>query len=206
VQHPLQRVALTGGIATGKSVCLHRFSELGAPVIDADVVAREVVAPGTPALSAVVARFGPAMLLPDGSLDRATLGRLVFAEAGARADLERIVHPAVYEVIERWIEDRARAAAEKRGPRIAIADIPLLYETGQERRFDRVVVAACSPREQLERLMARDAMTEAEARRRIAAQWPIDHKRARAHIVIDTSGSLAETTANVDRAWQVLTG
>jgi dephospho-CoA kinase len=206
VRRPLQRIALTGGIATGKSVCLRRLEELGAPVIDADVVARAVVAPGTPALAAIVTRFGPSMLRPDGSLDRAALGALVFADAEARADLERIVHPAVYDAIERWFDERASEAADNRGPRLAIADIPLLYETGQERRFDRVVVAACSPQEQLARLMARDRMAEDEARRRIAAQWPIDHKRARADLVIDTSGTLAETMANVDRVWQALTG
>lgn len=201
-----QRVALTGGIATGKSVCLRRFEESGAPVIDADVVARDAVAPDTPALAAIVTRFGPSMLRPDGSLDRAALGRLVFADATARADLEHIVHPAVFEAIEDWFDERANDAADGRGPRVAIADVPLLYETGQERRFDRVVVAACSPTQQLERLMARDRMTEDEARRRLAAQWPIDHKRARADLVIDTSGSLAETMANADRVWQALTG
>ena len=206
MRRPLQRVALTGGIATGKSVCLRRLEQLGAPVIDADVVARTVVAPGTPALAAIVARFGPSMLRPDGSLDRPALGRLVFADAEARADLERIVHPAVYDAIERWFEQRAIEAADNRGPRIAIADIPLLYETGQERRFDRVIVAACPPQVQLARLMARDRMPEDEARRRLAAQWPIDQKRARADLVIDTSGTLEETAANVERVWQAMTG
>jgi dephospho-CoA kinase len=204
VPRPLLRVALTGGIATGKSVCLRRFAELGAPVIDADVLARDVVAPGTPALAAIAARFGPAVLSADGSLDRAAMARLVFADAAARKDLEAIIHPAVYEVIDRWFEDLRNDPNDTRGSGVAIADIPLLYETGHERRFDRVVVAACSPEQQLERLMARDAMTADDARRRIASQQSIEHKRAQADLVIDTSGSLEDTIANVDRAWQWL--
>lgn len=201
---PLLRVALTGGIATGKSVCLRRFAELGAPVIDADVVARDVVAPGTPALAAIATRFGPAVLRADGSLDRAAMARLVFADATARRDLEAIIHPAVYEVIDRWFDDLRNHPTGVQGASVAIADIPLLYETGHERRFDRVVVAACSPEQQLERLMARDAMTADDARRRIASQQSIELKRAQADLVIDTSGSIEETVANVDRAWQWL--
>ena len=206
MRQPFLRVALTGGIATGKSTCLHRFGALGAPVIDADVLARDAVAPGTPALAAIVARFGALLLQADGSLDRSTLGRIVFADAVARADLERIIHPAVFEGVDRWFDGRDRDAADGRGPRVAIADIPLLYETGHEARFDRVVVAACSPQQQLERLMARETLSEDDARRRIAAQWPIERKRARADHVIDTSGTPAETMANVDRVWRGLTG
>lgn len=201
---PLLRVALTGGIATGKSVCLRRFAQLGAPVIDADVVSRDVVAPGTPALAAIIARFGPELLLAHGSLDRAAMGRLVFADATARRDLEAIIHPAVYEVIDGWFDDRRADPRDAQGASVAIADIPLLYETGHERRFDRVVVAACSPAQQFERLMARGAITAEDARLRIASQHPIEHKRAQADLVIDTSGTIDETIANVDRAWQWL--
>lgn len=194
------RVGLTGGIATGKSYCLSRFAALGVPVIDADQLARDAVAPGSAGLALVRARFGPSVIRDDGTLDRPALAAIVFTDAAARADLESIVHPEVYRRIGEWFANRPS------GTRIAIADIPLLYETGRHRRFDRVIVAACSPQQQLERLMARDAMTEDEARRRLAAQWPIDRKRAQADLVIDTSGNLAETMASVDRVWQWLTG
>jgi dephospho-CoA kinase len=206
VRRPLLRVALTGGIATGKSVCLRRFAELGAPVIDADALARDAVATGTPALAKVVERFGPSVLRTDGSLDRAALGQVVFADAGARADLERIVHPIVYDAIARWFDDRQADTAAGRVSHVAVADIPLLYETGHEPRFDRVVVAACRADQQVDRLVARDGLTEDEARQRLAAQWPIERKRAMADLVIDTSGSLADTRNNVDCVWALLTG
>jgi dephospho-CoA kinase len=206
VQRPFERVALTGGIATGKSVCLRRFAQLGVPTIDADIVARTVVARGTRALAAIADRFGPAMLLPDGSLNRAALGHLVFADAEARSHLEHIVHPAVFEAIERWLDDQCRQASDAGAPYVAIADIPLLYEVGQAGRFDRVIVAACRPDQQIERLMARDGITEADARRRLTAQWPIDRKRTLADFVIDTSGTIEETIADVDRVWAQLAG
>ncbi len=206
MQRPFERIALTGGIATGKSVCLRRFAELGAATLDADIVARNVVAPGTAGLAAIATRFGPEMLLPDGSLNRTALGRLVFADAEARRDLERIVHPAVFEVIEHWLRDQARRATDAGVRHVAIADIPLLYEAGRADRFDRVIVAACSPPQQVERLLARDGITEDDARRRLAAQWPIDRKRALADFVIDTSGTIEETTADVDRVWAQIIG
>lgn len=201
----LQRVALTGGIATGKSVCLRRFAALGAPTIDADGLARDVVAPGTPQLRAIEDRFGREIMRADGTLDRARLGQLVFNDASARAALERIIHPAVYGAISAWFDDRERDAA-RGGPRAAVADIPLLFETGREREFDRVVVAACPAALQLDRLMTRDGLSEADARRRIDAQWPIELKRSRADVVIDTSGTLVETEQQVDRVWAELRG
>jgi dephospho-CoA kinase len=200
--HRLQRIALTGGIATGKSVTLRRLAELGAHTIDADVLAREAVAPGTPGLAAVVARFGSDVLDSQGRLDRARLGSIVFADASARADLEHIIHPAVYTAIEDWFAAKAKEAATTAAPIVAIADIPLLYETGQAGLFDLVVVAACPPEVQLERLMARDGLSETDARRRLAAQLPIDDKRARADIVIDTSGTRNETVRAIDEAWR----
>ena len=199
---PLLRVALTGGIATGKSVCLARFAELGAPVIDADVVARDVVEPGTPGLAAIVDRFGPLVLDAGGRLDRRAMARLVFANAAARTALEHIVHPLVYEAIELWFAERA---AQTGAVPLAIAGVPLLYETDSAARFDSVIVAACSPEQQLERLMARDHLDEHEARQRIAAQWPIDRKRALADHVIETSGTLADTRERVDHVWAALT-
>jgi dephospho-CoA kinase len=190
------RVALTGGIGTGKSYCLLRLSELGVPVIDADVLAREVVEPGTPGLSAIVSRFGPSVITGTGVLDRAALARRVFADAAARRDLESIVHPLVYRRIEDWFDVSA-------GEHVAVADVPLLYETGHERDFHRVVVAACLPAQQVERLLARGLSAD-QARQRIAAQLPIDEKRRRADYVIDTSGACAGTDRQVIEVWERL--
>jgi len=182
------RAALTGGIATGKSRCLAAFAALGVPTIDADQLARDVVAPGTPGLQAVVDRFGGDVLAGDGTLDREALGAIVFADTLARHDLEGIIHPAVYTAIERWF-------ATLEAP-LGIADIPLLFETERESDFDVVIVAACRPDQQLARLMTRSGLSEADARARIAAQMPLANKVARADYVIDTSGTLEETDGN----------
>ena len=123
----------------GKSFCLGLFGSLGVPIIDADILSRAAVAPGSPALAAVASRFGAAVLMPDGTLDRAALGRIVFSDRAARADLEAIVHPEVYRRISEWFVTLPTAT------RLAIADIPLLFETGHEHDFDRIVVCACDP-------------------------------------------------------------
>jgi dephospho-CoA kinase len=183
--------ALTGGIATGKSYCLARFAALGVPVIDADRLARDAVAPGTPGLSAVAARFGSSILQPDGALDRAALARIVFSDARARADLEAIIHPDVYRRIRDWAVNLPPHTA------VAIADIPLLFETGHEHDFDKVIVCACEPEEQVRRLVARDHLTDAEARARIAAQWPIEDKALRGDYVIRTDRAYADTDRQV---------
>jgi dephospho-CoA kinase len=185
------RVALTGGIATGKSFCLGLFGSLGVPVIDADLLARAAVAPGSAALSAVASRFGPSVLAPDGTLDRTALGRIVFGDRAARADLEAIVHPEVYRRISGWF------VTLPAGTRLAIADIPLLFETGHEHDFDRVIVCACDPAEQLRRVMARDRLSEREARARLDAQWPIAAKIRQADHVIVTDRTIAETESQV---------
>ena len=182
--------ALTGGIATGKSYCLARFASFGIPVIDADKLARDAVAPGTPGLSAVVTRFGDSVLQPDGALDRRALARIVFSDPRARADLEAIVHPDVYRRIREWAVNRPHT-------RIAIADIPLLFETGHEHDFDKVIVCACEPEEQIRRLVTRDGLTDAEARARLAAQWPIDDKVQRGDFVIRTDRGYSETDRQV---------
>jgi dephospho-CoA kinase len=185
------RVALTGGIATGKSYCLVHFAELGVPVVDADRLAREAVTPGSPGLRAVVARFGPEVLAADGSLDRPALGRIVFGDPRARAALEAIIHPEVYRHIREWFANLPA------GTRIAMADIPLVFETGHNHDFDAVVVAACSAGEQIRRVVARDGLSEREARARLAAQWPIDEKVKRADSVIWTDRSFEETDRQV---------
>lgn len=188
------RVALTGGIASGKSHCLRRFIAKGAPTIDADLLAREVIAPGTPGARAVLTRFG--------TLDRKALGEVVFRDARARADLEAIVHPLVYGAINDWFLSLRHAP-------FGIADIPLLFETNRAGAFDRVIITSCQPEQQRTRLIGR-GFTAADADARIASQLPFDEKMKRARAagvavdVIDTSASLAETDAQVDRLTDVL--
>ena len=196
----LLRVALTGGIGTGKSFCLARFAELGAPTIDADGLARQAVAPGTAGYDRVLARFGAAILKADGSLDRDALGRLVFSDIDARRALEGIVHPVVYAAIERWFEGHSRTGHVD----VAIADIPLLFETHREDEFDKVVVASCPVALQKARVMERDGLSGAEADRRIASQMPIEEKAAKADLVIDTSGTFDETARQIREVWRKL--
>jgi dephospho-CoA kinase len=192
------RVGLTGGIGTGKSYCLARFAALGAAVIDADLLAREALAPGSAGLEAVARRFGPGVLQADGALDRPGLARLIFQDRAARADLEAIVHPDVYRRIRAWVANLPP------GTRVAIADVPLLFETGHQHDFDRVVVCACDPAEQLRRVIARDGLTPDEARARLDAQWPIGEKAARADHVIRTDGTFAQTDDAVKRVFDAL--
>lgn len=193
---PPKRVALTGGIASGKSRCLSVLRELGVPTIDADQLAREVVAPGTAGLRAIVERFGPRVLEQDGTIDRNRLASIIFGDVDARRDLEAIIHPRVYTAIGHWFATLDTPAG--------VADIPLLYETGREGDFDIVIVAACTPEQQIERLMTRNRMSEADATARIAAQLPLADKVARADYVIDTSGTLEETDTNTLRVWSAI--
>lgn len=192
------RVALTGGIATGKSYCLRRFASHGVPVVDADAIARDVVAAGSPGLEAVVARFGRGILTTDGFLDRSALGRIVFADPRARAALEAIIHPEVYRRVRDWFANLPLST------KVAIADIPLVFETGQDHEFDRVIVAACEPEEQVRRVIARDGLSDAEARARLWAQWPIDEKINRATAVIWTDRGFAETDRQVSEIFDAL--
>jgi dephospho-CoA kinase len=187
------RIALTGGIATGKSHVAGRLRDAGVPVVDADVLSREAVAPGTPGLAAIVERFGADVLTAEGSLNRPRLGDLVFRDDAARRDLEAIVHPAVRRGIESFF------AGLPAGTTFAVADIPLLFETRRERNFDKIIVAACAPAQQLERVMARDGLSRPDAERRIAAQLPIEEKVRRADFVIRTDGTFQETDAQVSR-------
>jgi dephospho-CoA kinase len=187
----MRRVALTGGIGTGKSYVLARMRDAGVPVIDADLLAREAVAPGSPGLDAVVARFGPDVLSRDGSLDRARLAEIVFRDKAGRHDLEAIVHPYVRRRIDNFF-----LSVPDEVP-FAVADIPLLYETGRQRQFDRVIVAACSRDTQIARVMKRGGLLREEAERRVDAQLPIDAKVALADDVIRTDGSYEDTNAQV---------
>jgi len=197
----IRRIALTGGIATGKSWVRARFEDLGVPTIDSDVLAREAVAPGTPGLAAVVTRFGREILLPSGALDRQKVAGIVFADPDARRDLEAIVHPEVRRATDQWF-----LALDPQSHPWALADIPLLYETGRTRDFDTVIVVACDPETQVRRIIGRDGLSEHDARQRLAAQLPIAEKVAKADYVIQTDGTLDETDEQVTRIWKTLSG
>ena len=192
----VRRIALTGGIATGKSFVREYLERLGVPTLDSDRVARDAVAPGTAGFTDVVGRFGTDVLDGHGSLDRPTLARVVFSDAAARRDLEAIVHPVVRRATDQWF-----ASLDPARHPLAIADIPLLYEVDRASDFDAVIVAACDPTTQLRRVRLRDGLSEAEARQRIAAQLPIEDKAARADYVIRTDGTFEETER---RAGEVL--
>ncbi len=188
----VRRIGLTGGIATGKSYVRSKFEELGVPTIDADTLARDAVAPDTEGLAAVVTRFGAAVVDSSGALDRRTLASIVFADAAARRDLEAIIHPFVRAKADAWF----RSLDPARHP-FAIADIPLLYETGTDGLYDRVIVTACESEEQVRRIVARDHVSEADARARVAAQMSIEEKIRRSDYVIRTDGTHAETDRQV---------
>ena len=195
----VRRIALTGGIATGKSHVRARFEVLGVPTIDSDVLARDAVAPGTAGLAAVLDRFGRDVLCPDGTLDREKLAKIVFADPDARRALEAIIHPEVRRAIDEWF-----AALDARRHPCAIADIPLLYEVGRDRDFDAVIVAACDPETQVRRMMARDGISEADARQRLAAQLPIEEKVGRADYVIQTNRPVADMDRQVRDVFALL--
>ena len=193
------KIALTGGIATGKSHVLERFRRLGVPCLDADVLAHGVEAAGTEATALIAARFGADVLAADGAVDRAKLGPIVFADPSARRELEAIVHPAVYRAVAAGVR-----AFELTGDYpFAVVDVPLLYETGAEKDFDRVVATSCAPALQIARLIAR-GMTEESARQRLAAQWPAEKKASRADFVITTDGTFEDTDRQVDAVYRKL--
>lgn len=191
-------VGLTGGIASGKTTVADLLRDRGAVIIDSDVLAREVVEPGTPGLAAVVERFGAGVLDADGRLDRPALGTIVFHDPQGRAALEQILHPAIR---RRAAELQAAAPADA----VVVQVIPLLVETGQHDRFDRVVVVDVSPETQLTRLLARDStLTTDQARARIAAQADREARLAVADVVISNEGPRERMVAQVDRLWKEL--
>ena len=192
------KVALTGGIATGKSYVLDQFRRRGVACLDADELAHGVTAAQTEATTAIAARFGVEMLAADGSVDRQKLGPIVFADASARRELEAIVHPAVHRAIAMGIR-----AFEMMGDTLAIVDVPLLYEIGGEKSFDRVIVTACPAEMQFARLIKR-GLTEDAARQRLAAQWPSEKKTSRADVVVNTGGTFDETDAQIAQVIQLL--
>jgi dephospho-CoA kinase len=189
----MRLIGLTGGIGSGKSTVDRMLVARGAALVDADLLAREVVEPGTPALAEIAAEFGDSVLLPDGGLDRAALGAVVFADAARRERLNAITHPRVGELMQARI-----AAALASDAALVVVDVPLLFEGSRQSLFEGVLLVWVPAEVQLRRLVERDGMAESEARARIAAQMPIDGKRALATWVIDNSGSLAETERQVD--------
>jgi dephospho-CoA kinase len=197
----LLRVGLTGGIGAGKSEVSRRLARHGAAVIDADTVAREVVAPGTPGLAAVTEAFGPGVLRPDGSLDRDRLGEIIFADAALREKLNSIIHPRVGERM-RELEQAAAAAAGKAA--IVVHDVPLLAEIDLAGAFDVVVVVDVPPRLQVERLARERGMTRSQAEARMGAQAAREQRLSVASIVVDNSGSLAELDRQVAELWAEL--
>lgn len=192
-------LALTGNIASGKSTVATMLAAHGATIIDADRLARDAVAVGTPGLEAIVERFGSRMLQADGALDRAVMRTLVFHDPVARDALNAIVHPAVGR-----LRAEAVRAAESRGDRLIISDIPLLFEVGLEHAFDGVILVDSPEPLRLQRMVRDRGLSPAEAQAMIDAQWPAERKRAGADWVIDNDGSLAELQGRVDALWEQL--
>jgi dephospho-CoA kinase len=194
------RVGLTGSIGVGKSFVTSVFAELGCRVLDADATAREVVAVNSPALGEVVATFGPEILQRDGTLDRAGLGALVFADAEKRKTLNAILHPHIIarqdEILREW-----EASAPKG---IAIVDAALMIESGGYKRFDKLIVVHCRPEVQIERVMARNQLSRAEAEKRIAAQMSQEEKKKFADYLIDTSDDFDSARARANEVYSEL--
>ena len=192
-------IGLTGGIASGKSVVRRRLEERSVKTLDADLVVHDLFAAKTTVTEALEARFGPDIVTPNGSIDRKTLGTMVFKDEKARKDLEAIVHPAVSEAIDAFLKK-----AKKKGESLAVVDAALMYETGSYKRYDLVVVTYCPSNLQKERLMQRDHLSSEEADKRIAAQLPIEEKKQRADYVIDTSTTMTETLYRTEELLEAL--
>lgn len=187
-------IGLTGGIATGKSTFAALLRARGAPVVDADTLARAVVEPGAPALAEIVRAFGRDVLRPDGTLDRKRVADRVFADPAARRELEAITHPAVRQAM---LAETRRLAGQ--GHALVFYDAPLLYEVGLDAALDAVVVVWAPAELQRRRLIARDGLAPAEADARLAAQLPVDEKAARADLVVENAGAEAELGEKADR-------
>lgn len=192
-------VGLTGGIASGKSTVSRLLRERGAPIVDADQIVHQLQAPGSPLLFEIAQAFGQELIRPDGSLDRPRLGSIIFADPAKRQQLEGIVHPPVRAEIWAQVERH-----RQEGAHAVILDIPLLIEGGWQERLDRLWLVWVDAETQINRLMARDSLDRERALARINAQMALDEKRRYADLVIDNTGSLQATEAQVDRAWRSL--
>ena len=199
VSFRMLQLALTGNIASGKSTVAALLAAHGATIIDADLLAREAVLPGTAALDAIVDRFGPSVLHDDGTLDRPALRHLVFHDAAARDALNAIVHPAVSR-----LRDARLADARARGDAVVISDIPLLFEVGLEHAFDGVILVDAPASERLERLVRDRGLSRDEAQAMIDAQWPSARKQSGATWIIDNDGPSAQLPARVTELWQTI--
>jgi dephospho-CoA kinase len=191
---------LTGGIASGKSVVAARLAEHGAVVVDADAIAREVVEPGTPALARIAEEFGPDVITPDGALDRAALGAIVFADPSKLAALNGITHPAVLELSQRRFAEAGAADPDA----VVVYDVPLLSEARGKAEFDVVVVVSAPEETRIERMVDLRGMSRQEAERRIRSQDSDETRRGLADIVIESGGTLDETLAQADAVWDEL--
>jgi len=192
-------IALTGGIATGKTTVARMFADLGAELISADTIAREVLSPGSPTLKAVVDRFGQEILLPDGSLDRSKLADIIFSDAQARADLDSITHPEIISRLRTEVQ-RFRDSPAAAG-RVMMAEVPLLFECGLRPMVDKVIVAASEQGTQRSRLMKRNRLSQEQASVRVSAQMPLGRKTALADWVVWTDGAPRDTARQVRRIW-----
>ena len=191
-------IGLTGGIATGKSTVSRLLAERGAAIIDADVIAREIMEPGHPVLAAVSEPFGPGVLNADGTLNRKKLGEIVFSNPEERKALEALTHPAIRAEMKQRMEELEAADPH----RLVVADIPLLYESGLDPLYERIMVVYVPREVQLTRLMLRDGLSKEAAEQRISAQMDIEIKKERADILIDNSGGLEETKRQIDDFWR----
>jgi dephospho-CoA kinase len=191
-------VGLTGGIGTGKSTMARMLEKRGAVVFDADVLARQAVAPGTPGFDQVIERFGPNVLAPGGGLDREALASIVFSDPAARRDLEGIVHPEVRRMFAEGCEEY------RDSDRVVVFSAPLLVETGMHTAFDRLIVVSAPVATQIERLMRDRGMAERDVQARIAAQLPLEAKAEVADILVDNEGTLEDLERRVERVWRDL--
>ena len=191
------RVGLTGGIASGKSTVARTFRELGAHVLDADRIAREIVPPGSPALARIARAFGKELIRPDGTLDRAALGAVVFADAGKRRVLEGILHPLILDEIDRRVDELERSDPQG----VVIVEAALILEMGRQAEFDTLVVVWADEQQQRRRMMQRDGLSAEDAGRRLDAQMPLAEKRGRAQFVVDNSGDQAACRADAERVY-----
>lgn len=189
-------LGVTGNIASGKSTVTGILAELGAEVIDSDLVYRDLVAPGQPLLLRLSERFGDGIIGPGGGLDRASLGRIVFSDPAALAELDRITHPPVIAEVNRRVKENSSG--------VVVLDAVKLIESGHAERCDTVWVVIAAPDVQVTRLMNRNKLTEEEARRRVAAQPPLAPKLDRADLVIDNNGTIKATREQVMRGWSAL--
>jgi dephospho-CoA kinase len=193
------KIAITGGAGTGKSTVSRMFKELGAVVLDADQIAREAVAVDTPAWQELRRLFGPDFFHENGTLNRSKLAQRIFADPEARRQINALIHPLVAQELQEKVAD-----LERRGVDLVLVEVPLLFETGREGSFDRVVVVSSSENDQIRRLKSRDHRGDEEIRGILQAQWPLADKVARADYVVDNGGELSFTQEQVKRIWEKL--